>query len=80
MDLAASVQEVTEEIVIKLAKGVAKETGEKNLCLAGGVASTVLQWYPTVRRFDNIDPTTSGDAGGASAAYSAWYLHHKNKG
>src|SRR5689334_18140566 len=38
MDLAASVQAVTEEVVIKLAKGVAKETGERNLCLAGGVA------------------------------------------
>src|SRR3982751_5039509 len=38
MDLAASVQAVTEEIVLKLAKGIADETGEKNLCLAGGVA------------------------------------------
>ena len=38
MDLAASVQAITEEVVIKLARGVAKETGEKNLCLAGGVA------------------------------------------
>ena len=38
MDLAASIQKVTEDIVIKLAKGIAKETGERNLCLAGGVA------------------------------------------
>jgi carbamoyltransferase len=38
MDLAASIQKVTEEIIIKLAKDIAKETGEKNLCLAGGVA------------------------------------------
>ena len=38
MDLAASIQNVIEEIVIKLAKGIKKETGEQNLCLAGGVA------------------------------------------
>ena len=38
MDLAASIQKVTEEIVIKLAKNIAKDTGEQNLCLAGGVA------------------------------------------
>ena len=38
MDLAASVQAVTEEVVLKLAAAVARETGEKNLCLAGGVA------------------------------------------
>ena len=38
MDLAASIQKVTEEVIIKLAKGIAEETGEKNLCLAGGVA------------------------------------------
>ena len=38
MDLAASIQKVTEDIIINLAKGISKETGEKNLCLAGGVA------------------------------------------
>jgi carbamoyltransferase len=38
MDLAASVQKVTEDIILKLAKNIAKETGERNLCLAGGVA------------------------------------------
>ena len=38
MDLAASVQAVTEEIVLKLAHNIADETGEENLCLAGGVA------------------------------------------
>src|SRR5213075_143746 len=38
MDLAASIQAVTEEVVLKLSKGIAKETSEKNLCLAGGVA------------------------------------------
>ena len=38
MDLAASIQAITEEVMLKLALGVAKDTGEKNLCLAGGVA------------------------------------------
>ena len=38
MDLAASVQKVTEDIIIKLARGIVKDTGERNLCLAGGVA------------------------------------------
>ena len=38
MDLAASVQKVTEDILIQITRGIAKETGEKNLCLAGGVA------------------------------------------
>ena len=38
MDLAASIQQVTEQLVSKLARGIANETGEKNLCLAGGVA------------------------------------------
>ena len=38
MDIAASIQKVTEEIMIKLAKGIRNEYGIKNLCLAGGVA------------------------------------------
>ena len=38
MDLAASVQKVTEDIIVKLARGIVKDTGERNLCLAGGVA------------------------------------------
>ena len=38
MDLAASVQKVTEEFILGLAKSIVKETGERNLCLAGGVA------------------------------------------
>jgi carbamoyltransferase len=38
MDIAASIQVVTEEVVLRLAKTLHKETGEKNLCLAGGVA------------------------------------------
>ena len=38
MDIAASIQQVTEELVLKIAKQVSIETGQKNLCLAGGVA------------------------------------------
>ena len=38
MDLAASIQKITEEIFIRLGKSISKETGQKNLCLAGGVA------------------------------------------
>ena len=38
MDLAASIQKVTEDIILRIAKNIAKETGERNLCLAGGVA------------------------------------------
>ena len=82
MDLAASVQKVTEEIIVSLAKGIAKETGEKNLCLAGGVALNCVSNGILFRKkiFDNIwIQPASGDAGGAlGAALSTWYAHHKN--
>lgn len=78
MDLAASVQVITEEIVIKLAKGVAKETGERNLCLAGGVALNCVANGKLLREgvFDKIwlQPA-AGDAGGAlGAALAANHL------
>ena len=80
MDLAASVQKITEDIVIKLAKGIAKETGERNLCLAGGVALNCVANGILLREkiFDNIwIQPAAGDAGGAlGAALSTWYLHH----
>jgi carbamoyltransferase len=80
MDLAASVQKVTEDIIIQIAKHIAKETGEKNLCLAGGVALNCVANGALVREkiFDNIwIQPAAGDAGGAlGAALSAWYLHH----
>ena len=80
MDLAASVQKVTEEIVVKLARGIAKETGERNLCLAGGVALNCVANGILVREkiFNNIwFQPASGDAGGAlGAALSVWHLHH----
>ena len=83
MDLAASVQKVTEDIVIQLAKGIAKETGERNLCLAGGVALNCVVNGILLREkiFDNIwIQPAAGDAGGAlGAALSIWYLHHNKE-
>ena len=70
MDLAASVQKVTEEIVVQLAKGIAQQTGERNLCLAGGVAlNCVANGILREKIFDNIwIQPASGDAGGALGA------------
>ena len=81
MDLAASVQKVTEDIILELARGIAKETGERNLCLAGGVALNCVANGILLREniFDAIwIQPAAGDAGGAlGAALSAWYLHYK---
>ena len=83
MDLAASVQKVTEDIVIQIAKGIARDTGEHNLCLAGGVALNCVANGILLREkiFENIwIQPAAGDAGGAlGAALSAWYLHHGNE-
>lgn len=78
MDLAASIQAVTEEVVIKLAKGVAKHTGLKNLCLAGGVALNCVANGKLLREnvFDHIwIQPAAGDAGGAlGAALGAYHI------
>jgi carbamoyltransferase len=78
MDLAASIQAVTEEVVIKLAKGIQKSTGMKNLCLAGGVALNCVANGKLLREkiFENIwIQPAAGDAGGAvGAALGAYYL------
>ena len=83
MNLAASVQKVTEDIVLELARGIAKETGERNLCLAGGIALNCVANGILSREkiFDNIwIQPAAGDAGGAlGAALSTWYLHHKKE-
>ena len=80
MDLAASIQKVTEDIVVKLARDIAAVTGERNLCLAGGVALNCVANGILLREniFDNIwIQPAAGDAGGAlGAALSAWHLHH----
>ena len=81
MDLAASIQKVTEEIFLKIAKDIAKNTGEENLCLAGGVALNCVANGALFREkiFKNIwIQPAAGDAGGAiGAALSALYLHNK---
>jgi len=78
MDLVASIQVVVEEVVLKLAKGVAKTTGEKNLCLAGGVALNCVANGKLLREkaFDRlwIQPA-AGDTGGAlGAALGAYHI------
>jgi carbamoyltransferase len=83
MNLAASVQKVTEDIFLKLAKGIAEETGERNLCLAGGVALNCVANGILLKEkiFDNIwIQPAAGDAGGAlGAALSTWYLHYNKE-
>src|SRR2546430_17304027 len=81
MDLAASIQAVTEEVVLKLARGVARETGERNLCLAGGVALNCVANGKLLRErcFDRLwlQPA-AGDAGGAlGAAPAAFHFFTK---
>jgi len=79
MDLAASVQLVTEEIMLRLARSAKKDTGARNLCLAGGVALNCVANGKIEREniFDKIwIQPAAGDAGGAvGAAYAAWHHH-----
>ena len=78
MDLAASIQAVTEEIVLRMCRAIAKETGQRNLCLAGGVALNCVANGKLLRdgSFDNIwIQPAAGDAGGAlGAALAVHYL------
>ncbi|HEX8211511.1 MAG TPA: carbamoyltransferase [Longimicrobium sp.] len=76
MDLAASVQAVTDEVVLRLTRAIAAETGAKNLCLAGGVALNCVANGRVLRdgRFERIwIQPASGDAGGALGAALAAY-------
>ncbi len=77
MDIAASIQQVTEEIVLQLARSLRKETGERRLCLAGGVALNCVANGRLLREagYDDlwIQPA-AGDAGGAlGSALLAWH-------
>lgn len=79
MDLARSIQEVTEEVMFRMARHVGKETGLRNLCLAGGVALNCVANGRILREglFDHlwIQPA-AGDAGGAlGAALLAWHAY-----
>jgi carbamoyltransferase len=76
MDLAASIQAVTEEVVLRLARSAAQETGQQNLCLAGGVALNCVANGKVLRdsSFANIwIQPAAGDAGGALGAALAGY-------
>ena len=79
MDLAASIQSVLEEAVLRITRSLASETGARNLCLAGGVALNCVANGKILRdgRFERIwIQPAAGDAGGAlGAAYAAWHLH-----
>ncbi len=83
MDIAASIQKVTEEIMIKLAKSIREEFNIKNLCLAGGVALNCVANGKILNEkiFDNIwIQPAAGDAGGSlGAALAFWYIEKGNK-
>jgi carbamoyltransferase len=81
MDLAASIQAVLEEVVLRLTRSIASETGQRNLCLAGGVALNCVANGKILRdgSFGNlwVQPA-SGDAGGAlGAALSGYHMYRK---
>ncbi len=82
MDIAASIQKVTEEIMLKLAISVKKEYGIENLCLAGGVALNCVANGKLIKEkiFKNIwVQPAAGDAGGAlGAALALWHIEQKN--
>lgn len=82
MDLASSIQEVTEEVMLRMARHIRKVTGQKNLCLAGGVALNCVGNGKILKEniFDNIwAQPAAGDAGGAlGAALFAWYQYLEN--
>lgn len=79
MDIARSVQEVAEEAMLRMARHVRKETGQRRLCLAGGVALNCVANGKLLREgiFEDIwVQPASGDAGGAlGAALIAWHRH-----
>ncbi len=82
MDLAASIQAVTEEVVLRLGRSVAEATGQKKLCLAGGVALNCVANGKLLRagRFEDIwIQPAAGDAGGALGAALVAYHMYKDQ-
>ena len=83
MDIACSIQKVTEEIMIRLCTSLKKEYGIPNLCLAGGVALNCVANGKILKKkiFDNIwIQPAAGDAGGSlGAALAYWYLELNQK-
>jgi len=82
MDIAASIQKVTEDIMIKLVKSLKQEFNIPNLCLAGGVALNCVANGKILKEkiFDNIwVQPAAGDAGGSlGAALALWHIEQKN--
>jgi carbamoyltransferase len=82
MDIAASIQSVLDDIVTKLTRSLAKETGARNLCLAGGVALNCVSNGKVLRdgSFDQIwIQPAAGDAGGALGAGLAAYYQYEDR-
>ncbi len=83
MDIAASIQKVTEDIMIKLSRSIRKQYNIKNLCLAGGVALNCVANGKILQEkiFDSIwIQPAAGDAGGSlGAALALWYVDQKNE-
>ena len=82
MDIAASIQKVTEDIMVKLARSLKKEFQISNLCLAGGVALNCVANGKILKEkiFDNIwIQPAAGDAGGSLGAALALWHNEKNK-
>ena len=82
MDVAASIQAVLDEAMLRLTRSLAKQTGSRNLCLAGGVALNCVANGKVLRdgRFDNIwIQPAAGDAGGAVGSALAAYHLFKNQ-
>lgn len=82
MDLASSVQAVTEEIVLRMARHVYSVTGMRNLCLGGGVALNCVANGKLLKKgpFKNIwiQPASGDDGGSLGAALAVWYRYLKN--
>jgi carbamoyltransferase len=82
MDVAASIQNVLDRVLLQMTRAIAADTGHKNLCLAGGVALNCVANGKILRdgAFKNIwIQPASGDAGGALGAALAAYHHYKNQ-
>jgi carbamoyltransferase len=79
MGLARSIQDVTEEAMLRMARHVHRETGEKNLCMAGGVALNCVGNGRILREgpFENvwIQPAAGDASGAVGAALSVWHQY-----
>ena len=82
MDIAASIQKVTEDVMIKLAKSLKKEFNIPNLCLAGGVALNCVANGKILKEkiFDNlwVQPAAGDSGGSLGAALALWHIEQKN--